>query len=499
MSKDRRHIPKASTLMGSLRSMGYSFESAVADVVDNSISAHAQNVRILFPTNPMDELALGILDDGDGMVADVLFEAMRYGCLSAEEERSEDDLGRFGIGMKSASLSQCRCLTVVSFEDETLNGFTWDFNHILETQDWMIQELDNVEINKLPYIDKLKVQKKGTLVLWQDFDVLSNSSGGQVYSTLVDLRSSLENALALIYHRYLSGIGTQRLHIFINELDIKPQDPFLEQHPKTTVKKEIELDIKDSNGVERIIKIRPFILPFATELKEKDKQLIGGIENLRAKQGFYIYRNKRLIIWGTWFGMKQRAELTKNARIRVDIPNSLDNIWSIDIKKQQASIPKQILHRLKKAVEDALDFSVRQQNYRGRTKKVNEVIDYIWDRKEGRNNTFFYQINRESKLFQFVREKMSEEDYGYMEMLLTEIENNLPIQQLYIDKSNESIVAPEENEERLDDVYQMAVTLATTMMNIRNDGWEAIVDDLMNSEPWCKYPTIKTKLLNYIK
>ena len=499
MSKDRRHIPKASTLMGSLRSMGYSFESAVADVVDNSISAHAQNVQILFPTTPMDELALGILDDGDGMGADVLFESMRYGCLSAEKERSEDDLGRFGIGMKSASLSQCRCLTVVSFEGKTLNSFTWDFNHILETQDWMIQELDNSEINKLPYIEKLKVQKKGTLVIWQDFDILSNSSGGQVYSSLVDLRSSLENTLALIYHRYLSGIGTPRLHIFINELDIKPQDPFLEQHPKTTVKKEIELDIKDCNGVERMIKIRPFILPFATELKEKDKQLIGGIENLRAKQGFYIYRNKRLIIWGTWFGMKQRAELTKNARIRVDIPNSLDNIWSIDIKKQQASIPKQILHRLKKAVEDALDFSVRQQNYRGRTKKVNEVIDYIWDRKEGRNNTFFYQINRESKLFQFVREKMSEEDYCYMEMLLTEIENNLPIQQLYIDKSNESISIPEESDERLDDVYQMAVTLATTMMNIRNDGWKLIVDDLMNSEPWCKYPTIKDKLLNYNK
>lgn len=485
--------------MGSLRSMGYSFEAAVADVVDNSISAHAQNVRILFPTNPMDELALGILDDGDGMTADVLFEAMRYGCLSAEGERSDEDLGRFGMGMKSASLSQCRCLTVASFEGKILNGFTWDYNHILETQDWMIQELDNSEINKLPYIDNLKAQKKGTIVIWQDFDVLSNSSGGQVYSTLIDLRSSLENTLALIYHRYLSGIGTSRLHIFINELDIKPQDPFLEQHPKTTVKKEIELDIKDSNGVERMIKIRPFILPFATELKEKDKQLIGGIENLRSKQGFYIYRNKRLIIWGTWFGMKQRAELTKNARIRVDIPNTLDDIWSIDIKKQHASIPKQILKRLNKAVEDALDFSVRQQNYRGRTKKIDEKIDYIWDRKEGRNKTFFYQINRESKLFQFVREKMSEEDFIYMEMLLSEIENNLPIQQLYIDKSNESIAVPEETDERIDDVYQMAVTLATTMMSIRNDGWEAIVDDLMNSEPWCKYPTIKEKLLKYNK
>lgn len=495
MSKDRRHIPKASTLMGSLRSMGYSFEAAVADVIDNSISAHAQNIRVLFPTNPMDELALGILDDGDGMTADVLFEAMRYGSISAEGERSEDDLGRFGMGLKSASLSQCRCLTVVSFEGKTLNGFTWDYNHILETQDWMIKELDGKEIEALPYITKLKEQKNGTLVIWQDFDVLSNSSGGQVYSTLMDFRSSLESALALIYHRYISGIGASRLHIFINELDIKPLDPFLEQHPKTTIKKEIELDVKDSNGVERMIKIRPFILPFATELKEKDKQLIGGVENLRAKQGFYIYRNKRLIIWGTWFGMKQRAELTKNARIRVDIPNSLDDIWSIDIKKQHASIPKQILHRLKKAVEEALEFSVRQQTYRGRTEKVDDNLDYIWDRKRGRNNTFFYQINRESKLFQFVRDKMSEEDYEYLEMLLTEIENNLPIQQLYIDKSNESIYVPEETDERLDDVYQMAVTLATTLMSVRSDGWEAIVNDIMNSEPWCKYPQIKEKLI----
>lgn len=481
--------------MGSLRSMGYSFESAVADVIDNSISAHAKNIRILFPSTPLDELAIGILDDGDGMKGDVLFEAMRYGCLSAEEERVEDDLGRFGMGMKSASLSQCRCLTVVSFDGNTLNGFTWDYNHIIKTQDWIIQELEKYEIDKLPYIEKLKEQKKGTLVIWQDFDVIYNSSGGQVYSTLVDLRSSLENTLALIYHRFLSITGVQRLRMYINELDIKPLDPFLEQHPKTTIKKEIELDIKDSNAIERIIKIRPFILPYATELREKDKQLIGGIENLRAKQGFYIYRNKRLIIWGTWFGMKQRAELTKNTRIRVDIPNTLDDIWSIDIKKQQASIPKQILQRLKKAVDEALEFSIRQQTYRGRTEKVDERIDYIWDRKRGRNNTFFYQINRESKLFQFVRDKMSDEDYGYLEMLLTEIENNLPIQQLYIDKSNESISAPEETNGRLDDVYQMAVTLATTMMTIRSDGWEAIINDLMNSEPWCKYPAIKEKLL----
>ncbi len=495
MSKDRRHIPKASTLMGSLRSMGYSFESAVADVIDNSISAHAQNVRILFPKSPMDELAIGILDDGDGMSADVLFEAMRYGSLSAERDRSEEDLGRFGMGLKSASLSQCRCLTVISYDKDTLNGFTWDFNHILETQDWMIQELNKTEIDALPYISKLKAQQKGTLVIWQDFDVIAKSSGGQVYSTMMDLRTSLEKMLSLIFHRYLTGFGNTRLHIFINELDIKPLDPFLEQHPKTTIKREIELDVKDSNGVERFIRIRPFILPFATDLKEKDKQLIGGVESLRAKQGFYIYRNKRLIIWGTWFGMKQRAELTKNARIRVDIPNTLDDIWSIDIKKQQATIPKQILHRLKKTIEDALDFSVRQQAYRGRTRKENEKIDYIWDIKDGRNDTVFYVINRESKLFQFVREKMTDEDYIYLEMLISEIEKNIPIQDIYINKSKDAIDVVEETKERLDDVYQKAVTVASALMGMRTDGWEAIINDLMNSQPFCNYPTIKDKLL----
>lgn len=495
MSKDRKHIPKASSLMGALRSMGYSFESAVADVIDNSISAHAQNVHILLPADPLDKLALGILDDGDGMTGDVLLEAMRFGSNSSEEVRTEDDLGRFGMGLKSASMSQCRRLTVVSYDDTTLNGFKWDYCYILETQDWIIQELNKSEIDQLPYIEHLKKQQKGTIVLWQDFDVIAKSSGGQVYSTLMELRTSLEKNLALIFHRYLSGNSITRLHIFINELDIKPLDPFLEQHYKTTIKKEITIDIKDSAGIERFIRVRPFILPFATELKEKDKQLIGGIENLRSKQGFYIYRNKRLIIWGTWFGMKHRAELTKNARIRVDIPNSLDDIWSIDIKKQNATIPKQILNRLRKAVEDALDFSVRQQTYRGRVKKVDESIEYIWDRREGRNNTFFYQINRESKLFKFVREKISDEDYGYLEMLITEIENNIPIQPIYIDKSNEAISVPEETEERIDDVYQKAVTLASALMNIRSDGWDAIVIDLMKSEPFCNYSNIKDKLL----
>lgn len=498
MAKDRENIPVAPTLMGSLRSMGYSFESAVADVIDNSISAHATFVKILFPANPLDPKAVGILDDGEGMSDDELFEAMRYGSMALETTRDEDDLGRFGMGMKAASLSQCRNLTVVSYSKGNRSAYTWDYNYIQKKQKWIIQELSTQEIENLPYISQIAEQAQGTLVIWTDFDVLSKSSDGQVYETLVDLKKSLEKTLALIFHRFLSANGNAKLRIQINNQIVKPLDPFLEHHPKTSSKKERTIAINDSNGIERLIRVKPFVLPFATDLSDNDKKLIGGVENLRAKQGFYVYRNNRLIIWGTWFGMKQRAELTKNARIRVDIPNTLDDIWGIDIKKQNASIPKRIMNQLRKTVLDALEASVNQQTYRGRTAKVDDDTDYIWDRKEGRNQMFYYQINRESKLFQFVKEKMTDEDFNYLEMLITEIEKNIPTQQMYIDKSNEAIMT-DDTDSRFDDVFQIAVTMVSTIINTTNGVANNIIKELMKSEPFCKYPKLLDKLTDNFK
>ena len=498
MSKNKQLLPKAATLMGSLRSMGYSFESAIADVIDNSISAHASKVQVLFPTSPLADLAVGIMDNGEGMSNEELLEAMRYGSMASEEQRADDDLGRFGMGLKSASLSQCRRLTVISFDGIEYHGYRWDYSYIIEKQDWIIQELSKEEIELVPFADAFILQKAGTLVVWDDFDVLSKSSGGQIYETLIELRNTVEQSLALIFHRYLSATDDTKLEIQINNLSVSPLDPFLERHPKTTSKKERTIAIPDSEGVERLIHIKPYVLPFATDLKEKDKKLIGGIENLRAKQGFYIYRNKRLIIWGTWFGMNKRAELTKNARIRVDIPNSLDDIWAIDIKKQNASIPKKILNQMKKTVMDALEISVNQQTYRGRTNKINDNIDYIWERKEGRNDTFFYQINRGSKLYQYIREKMSDEDITYLDMLITEIEKNIPIQQMYIDKSNEAIRV-EEADSRLDDLFQMAVAMVNNLQSLRDDSIESIIEDLMKSEPFCHYSKLKELLIKNLQ
>lgn len=163
MAKDRENIPVAPTLMGSLRSMGYSFESAVADVIDNSISAHATLVKVLFPTTPLEPTAVGILDDGEGMSDEKLFEAMRYGSMASEAERDEDDLGRFGMGMKAASLSQCRNLTVVSYSQGKRSAYTWDYDYIQKKQKWIIQELTSQEIDNLPYVSQITIRLKAHL------------------------------------------------------------------------------------------------------------------------------------------------------------------------------------------------------------------------------------------------------------------------------------------------------------------------------------------------
>ena len=253
--------------------------------------------------------------------------------------------------------------------------------------------------------------------------------------------------------------------------------------------------MNDSNGIEQLIRVKLYVLPFISDLTDKDKKLIGGVENLRTKQGFYIYRNKRLIIWGTWFNMKPKGELTKNARVRVDIPNTLDDIWSIDIKKQTASIPKRIQNQLKNIVIQALDISVTKQTHRGRKDSVDDSRDYIWDRMKTRGNNFYYVINRDNKLFRFVRDRMSEEDFGYLDMLINEIEQNLPTHQLYIDKANDCVVV-EEPDHRTDGLFQIGVTMIDARKALDPMPIEEIISQLMASEPFCNYAELKERFIN---
>ncbi len=491
MSKLRENRPTADILMVSMRAMGYSFESAIADIIDNSVSAGAHNVEIKFPIDPIDSY-VAICDDGCGMSKGELFDAMKYGSEQKRNGRAEEDLGRFGLGLKAASLSQCRKLTVFSKKDGSLSAYVWDLDIIESQKDWLILELSQEQIENLRFINWLNDKCSGTVVLWENFDLIEKSSG-DIYSTLVGYQNSVYRYISLIFHRYLNRVGESRLKIKINNCEVKGLDPFLENHNKTTVRKQVEIPVLDNDGIERIVKIQPFVLPFQKDLTEEDKELSGGIENYRSSQGFYIYRNERLIVWGKWFG-RHRDELTKYARIRVDIPNALDDIWGIDIKKQSAVIPVAIRQRLIRAVDDVMDTSIKIQKYRGRIEKVDEKTDYIWDRIKERDEHFSYRINRDSKIFELLRGHIDDEAWGFLDMVLDEIEEAVPYQQIYIDKSQNKIMESV-SDERMAEIEDRARILISLAMGMGTKARNQIIESLFQSEPFNSYPDLKIKLI----
>ena len=259
MVKTKKNIPKADSLMGSMRSIGYTFESAIADIIDNSISAHAKNITMSFPTEASN-CFVSIMDDGFGLTEDELFNAMRYGSTACEEARNDDDLGRFGLGLKAASLSQCRILSVVSKKNGKASAFQWNYNHILKSGEWDLIVLSIEEQKALPTYDVFEQQMNGTLVVWQDFDVIDKATNGQIYTTLCAYKETVSDYVSLIFHRFLNS---HALNIRLNQLDIEGLDPFLDsKKEKVTRQKVINLAINDSNGIERVVKVQPVILPF---------------------------------------------------------------------------------------------------------------------------------------------------------------------------------------------------------------------------------------------
>lgn len=471
--------PIANYLMGSMRFMGYSFSDAVADVIDNSISANAQNIRVLFPTTPDVKPYVCILDDGHGMCDMELFKAMCYGSQSNEKDRAENDLGRFGLGMKSASLSQCKKMTVISKKDGQTSSYRWDFDEVSKKTSegkWYVLKLSADELKEQPCIEKLDSQKTGTLVIWEEFDVISKASNGRVFESLTRHLNELSEHLSLIYHRFMRE---DKIHFYINYGEIKPKDPFLESR-STLTHPTINQPLYDSQGRRHIIRITPYKLPFITEMSDDEQALIGGAENMSKMQGYYIYRSKRLIKYGTWFGLA-RHEVSKYGRVKVDIPNSMDDIWKIDVMKKRASIPSELANQLKKTINDLITKSTNQTVHRGRevTKKSERQV-YVWNRLEARQGFYSYHINRENYFIQAVLDELPDEYKNKVEMMLREIERNIPIHQMHLDHDVNRIDT-ESNKEDISDLFEQAV-MAIEWQHIMGKDYAEAVKCILTAE-----------------
>ncbi len=451
MAKYISNIPSPDKLMTSLRSMGYSFKTALADIIDNSISADAKNIFIFFSTNG--DPYVSILDDGNGMDEEELLNAMKYG--SDKDFYGDHDLGRYGLGLKSASLSQCRVLSVLSKKDKLISGFRWDLDHVIYSKKWECIQLEGEEITCLPCYSKLAKLKNGTLVVWQNFDVADKKTDGNVNYYLSDEMDTADRHLRLTFHRFLNK--KDGINIYINNYKISGFDPFLEE-----VQKNAKVDVKNASELGEGIVMRPYILPHQNDLSDDDIEALGGIEAVKDQQGFFVYRNERLIIHSTWFNLTSKSidpELYKYGRIKVDIPNTVDEEWDIDIKKQTAIVPRKIVNMLRKTVSNVCD---RSKNKTTRRARIDFDCDEnkIWAKKLTRDGKENYFINPKSKFIENYLDEFDDAQKVKILRLLDVLSTNLPSDDIYNSVCNKKM-----NQSLDDDKVNSIVLIAFEQFN----------------------------------
>lgn len=465
--------PKASALIESLRDIGYSLESALADIVDNSITAQAKNIHIHFNVEGKSP-AIAIIDDGEGMNEGELIEAMRPGSISPIEERDRNDLGRFGLGLKTASFSQSRRLTVVSRKNGIESGCIWDLEVVVKENDWLLQVLEKDEIDKVMFIEKLGTQ--GTVVLWDALDRLIDQTGEKSVSSAYEKMGIAIRHLELVFHRYLKGEpGISKVKIEVNGDPLKGFDPFNAGHAATQILPQEKIVV---NGEDIIV--QPYILPHHSKISRQQYEYYGGEEGYLKNQGFYVYRNARLLIKGSWFRLARQSELTKLARVRIDLPNCQDHLWNIDVKKSRANPPLVIKQRLEKIIEKITGSSTRVYVVRGH-RAVNAELISVWQRHAA-HGEIFYTINRNHPLIAKFLDNLPGDARKECEDLLTLIEGKFPVDALFSDMSSapESITQSKFNQEK---VLELAFIMMQGFSNTSEDS-NALLAFFKKTEPF---------------
>jgi hypothetical protein len=478
--------PFAPTLIESMRAVGYSFESAMADLIDNSITAGATLVEIRFA--PPDCRYIAILDNGLGMSPEELTAAMRHGSTSPLITRSATDLGRFGLGLKTASLSQCRRLTVASFRDGVLSARRWDLDVVSRREDWILEALEHEEIACLADIDRLQLNGHGTLVVWESFDRLA-AGYRSVAEAVEENMTNVRQHLGLTFHRFIAGElpGQKKLVISVNNDLIDALDPFLENHRATQILPEETIIVENA-----VVTVQPYILPHQSKLSKADMELAGGERDLHRDQGFYIYRSRRLLLRGTWFRFVAAGELTKLARVRVNIPNSLDHLWNIDIRKSVASPPTAVRRALSRVVDKIAEGSRRVFNYRGRI-PGDKRYSYAWEKVEFRDG-ISYRINREHPLADSLAMSLPPAPAGLLASLLDTLETALPLDAIYADLAKSRSALTQDAGLNEDLLCQIAQQLAETCKN-EEEKLEALLSRLPFVEPFCLKPEFTEKII----
>lgn len=373
--------PKPEEFIKSIAEQGYRLETAIADLVDNAISAGANKIEVLVDTTKR-PFTLFVSDNGSGMDEPTLRQAMQLPSSSVDCERKQNDLGRFGLGLKTASFSQTRSFSVISRKKgtETFRARTWDLA-FLRLNGWALK-VETAETTSLMY-DAYNENCKSflgefgetfrasTIVMWRGLHKFETHISELDSSDVLkkELSEVTRNHLSLVFHRFLER-KTNGIKIRLNNIIIRPFNPF----PKDAsgVRR---LEMKNRKFGQDSIKIEGFILPSACleDVKLGASSWTPPGKNLLDMEGVYVYRADRIILFGNWLDLTSRSQKMQLARMRIEIGNSVDHLLHLNVSKSQVEMPYDLKVGLSEYVRDLKREAERE--YLNRTIRVFQKSD----------------------------------------------------------------------------------------------------------------------------
>lgn len=330
--------PDAPRLIFGLRDTGYNVRTAAADIIDNSIAAKASQVHVEITLRNDGRKIVYFGDNGGGMDIEGVRRAMRYG---APERENPESLGKFGLGLKTASSSVCLKYTLISRKETTqdLAKLAWDLEHVATQEKWeMLQE--PVTLDEKEAFEEL-CGDNGTLLVWENCDRILTKDyepgSSKEQAAIKRLAESLTKHISLVYHRFLDHADEREpnITIFVNQIPVTPWNPFYPERSEQVLavnKQKLLVELPD--GSEETANIRAWILPHRSDMTKDEEKAYARISN-RA-QGFYVYREGRLIQDGSWMEVFGAPEPhTSLLRIEFDFGHELDDVFRIDVKKSR--------------------------------------------------------------------------------------------------------------------------------------------------------------------
>jgi hypothetical protein len=480
--------PEASSMIETFRAIGYSVEAAIADIIDNSISAGSKNIWVDYEWNG-EATTISVIDDGNGMSNDELINAMRPGSKNPLDIREAKDLGRFGLGLKTASFSQCKKFSVISKnKDGETSWWCWDLDYVNLVKKW---ELYDYYPNE-SYLKKVKQSAKGTAVIWWDIDRLTKGTqpdNTESMDKFMRTMDTVKKHLSMVFHRYMSA----GLKIHFRDREIEPWEPFMIGVDGLQLKADVYLD-------NRRIMIKGFVLPHRSKLTaEQYNYGKGPKDSWTAHQGFYVYRNKRLLVAGDWLGIGnfKREVHYDLCRIMIDLPNDCDDEWQIDIKKSIARPPLKYREQILSVAKDVRAQAIDVYRHKGKIikRKHSQTEDqFLWEDYK-RHDKRYYKLNRKHPVLKQLLE--SANDFkSEIEKALRFIEETIPIPLITLKENQNEIPHGQPFEGTSHDLVQ--VTMKAMYQNLIKQGKkdEQAKAIILSIEPFNFYPQYIEYLAN---